>query len=309
MMSDQKRALEILEKKPRKMDKLSRLLALSLVKDIETQKDRILTLSSSGFRPTEIAEMLRINLNTVNVTLSRARKGNLKSVKKKSVLTQTNETKGISENSNIQLQRRAHRKEKARKKEQFIQKDVGRRPGASSKLMRDSPSYSKSKKKRETNIGQLKKVFIVHGHDQVLQNEVETFLIEIGLKPIILNKQPDEGLTIIEKLEKYIDDNVDYAIVLLTPDDIGYPAAEHQREERDRKIEYRPRQNVILELGSLLQKLGRDRVCVILKGGVTLPSDMQGIVYKEVNDSIEGIRYPLMIELKAAGYEIKIGDS
>lgn len=71
MMSDQE---QILEEISRKMDKISRLLALNLVKDTEIQKDQILTLSSFGFGPSEIAEMLRTTRNTVNVTLSQARK-------------------------------------------------------------------------------------------------------------------------------------------------------------------------------------------------------------------------------------------
>lgn len=162
------------------------------------------------------------------------------------------------------------------------------------------------KRRRKNSVKRPTEVFIAHGRDQTLRNELEAFLMGIGVKPITLDKQPDEGLTIIEKLEKSIGPDIGYSIVLVTPDDVGYPVTEIQKEEKDRNVELRPRQNVILEYGYLLQKLGRDKVCVICKKGVTLPSDMRGIVYKEVNDSIGGIRYPLMRELRKAGYKIKI---
>ena len=48
-----------------------------------------------------------------------------------------------------------------------------------------------------------KKVFVVHGHDHELKSDVEVFLNNIGLEPITLHRQVDEGLTIIEKFEKH----------------------------------------------------------------------------------------------------------
>ena len=38
-------------------------------------------------------------------------------------------------------------------------------------------------------------------------------------------------------------------------------------------------QNVVFELGYFMGKLGRDRVCLLLKDQVELPSDIGGIVY------------------------------
>jgi hypothetical protein len=49
------------------------------------------------------------------------------------------------------------------------------------------------------------KVFVVHGHDQALKTDVERFLHEIGLEPIVLHRQPDQGRTVIEKFEAYSD--------------------------------------------------------------------------------------------------------
>jgi len=57
-----------------KMDLVIRLLALNIVKDLNVQKDKIITLSSFGFGPSEIAKLLGTTPNAVNVTLSEMRK-------------------------------------------------------------------------------------------------------------------------------------------------------------------------------------------------------------------------------------------
>jgi predicted nucleotide-binding protein len=147
------------------------------------------------------------------------------------------------------------------------------------------------------------KVFVVHGHDHVLKNDLEVFLHEVGLEPIVLHRQADEGLTLIEKIERHSD--VNYAIVLLTPDDVGYTAAEYAKPQTKRKPEQRARQNVIFELGFFAGRLGRSRVCCLYKSGVVWPSDLSGFVYKEVKDSIEQIGHPLTRELRAAGLKLK----
>lgn len=147
------------------------------------------------------------------------------------------------------------------------------------------------------------KVFVVHGHDIELKNDVEIFLRSINLEPIVLHRQIDEGLTVIEKFEKH--SKVKYAIILLTPDDIGFPVAETAKSEKDRKIEYRARQNVIFEFGFFVGKLSRKNVCCIYKEGVTVPSDLNGFIYKEVKKTIEEHGMFLMRQFKSAGLSVK----
>lgn len=172
-------------------------------------------------------------------------------------------------------------------------------------LIKGPPGYKASERKEEVKIeSQPDTVFIVHGHDDALKNDLETFLTGIGLRPIILHKQPDEGMTIIEKLEKYSD--VGYAFILLTPDDAGYPTKELKKEEKERIVEYRARQNVIFEFGYLLGKLGRNRVCCLYRKETSLPTDISGLLYKEVTSSIDDIGYAIIKEVKAAGYEPKL---
>jgi len=116
------------------------------------------------------------------------------------------------------------------------------------------------------------KVFVVHGHDNEAKEMTARFLEKIGLKPIILHEQPSSGRTIIEKFEMYSDD-VAFAIILLTPDDVGGTKGDSSNQSP------RARQNVILELGYFMGRLGRTRVCALHKEGVELPSDYQGVVY------------------------------
>lgn len=57
-----------------KMDLMVRLLALDIVKDLKVQKEKIVTLSSFGFGPSEIAKLLGTTPNTVSVALSDVKK-------------------------------------------------------------------------------------------------------------------------------------------------------------------------------------------------------------------------------------------
>ncbi len=141
------------------------------------------------------------------------------------------------------------------------------------------------------------RVFVVHGHDELAKNQVARFVSQIGLEPVILHEQPSGGRTVIEKLETHID--VDFALVLLTPDDIGH-AKKHPEEAKPRA-----RQNVILELGLLLGALGRNRVCALYKGEMEIPSDYQGVVYVSMDDA-ESWRLLVAREIRQAGLEVDL---
>lgn len=148
------------------------------------------------------------------------------------------------------------------------------------------------------------RVFIVHGHDEALKNEVERFLHDVGLQPVVLHRQPDQGQTVIEKFEQHGD--VGYAIVLLTPDDLAFSVSQRELPEAQRPAELRARPNVLFEFGYFVGRLGRSRVCCLHKGGVSIPSDLNGLVYKSVNDSFESQAFALARELRAAGYDLKL---
>ena len=139
-----------------------------------------------------------------------------------------------------------------------------------------------------------KKVFIVHGHDAAARESVARFLEKIQLVVVILHEQANQGRTIIEKVEANSD--VGFAVVLLTPDDEG-------RSLGHDKLEPRARQNVLLELGYFIARLGRANVCALKKGRVEIPSDFAGVVWTPMDEN-GGWKTELAKELKAAGYEI-----
>ncbi len=122
------------------------------------------------------------------------------------------------------------------------------------------------------------KVFVVHGHDNEAKEGTARLLEKIGLHAIILHEQPNSGRAIIEKFENYSGD-IAFAVILLTPDDVGGLATE------PKKLKARARQNVIMELGYFMGRLGRSRVCALYKGGVELPSDYQGVLYIEIDSA------------------------
>ena len=115
-------------------------------------------------------------------------------------------------------------------------------------------------------------VFVVYGHDAHSRTQLEAMLRRWGLEPLILDQLPSEGQTVIEKLEKYTEAQVGFAVILATPDDEGNVAGKPDEKK------FRARQNVVLELGLLLSKLGRPKVAILLKNQEKMerPSDIQG---------------------------------
>lgn len=146
------------------------------------------------------------------------------------------------------------------------------------------------------------KVFLVHGQDAETKTVVARFIEHCGLEPIILHEQPDQGRTIIEKFEQISD--VSFAVVLLTPDDVGETKPTSGVPGEGSRP--RARQNVILELGYFIGKLGRKGVCALKKGDVELPSDFSGVVYTPYDGADEGWKIKLAREMRAAGLEVDL---
>jgi len=141
-------------------------------------------------------------------------------------------------------------------------------------------------------------VFIVHGRDGGVKETVARMIERLGLKTVILHELPDEGRTLIEKFEQE-SSGAAFAVVLLTPDDVGALAEEAQ------KLQRRARQNVILELGFFFGKLGRRNVRALHVEGVELPSDLAGYIYIPL-DSNEHWKLTLGREMKAAGLPVDL---
>jgi Predicted nucleotide-binding protein containing TIR-like domain len=64
-----------------------------------------------------------------------------------------------------------------------------------------------------------RKVFIAHGYDEGGRESVARFLDQLDFDPIIPHEQANQGRIIIEKIEAH--GEVGFAVMLLTPDDVG----------------------------------------------------------------------------------------
>jgi predicted nucleotide-binding protein len=140
----------------------------------------------------------------------------------------------------------------------------------------------------------LSKVFVVHGHDGTPKAEVARFIEKLGFEAIILHERPNKGRALITKFREEAA-GVGFAVVLMTPDDLG-------KAEKAVDLNPRARQNVVFELGFFIGKIKPERVAALVKGNIELPSDFDGVVYISLDK--EEWKTKLGIELKAAGYKI-----
>lgn len=143
------------------------------------------------------------------------------------------------------------------------------------------------------------KIFIVHGHDVDARDQLELVLMRLGLQPFILQNSSGGGKTIIEASEKNIYEDTAFGIVLMTPDDFGYP-----KSKADADRQPRARQNVILEMGMIMATLGRDKMAILKKGALEIPSDCDGILRIEFNGHVKEVATKLAQRIQEAGFEI-----
>nr|WP_294493264.1 nucleotide-binding protein [uncultured Anaerosporobacter sp.] len=136
------------------------------------------------------------------------------------------------------------------------------------------------------------KIFIVHGHDEVLKLKLETWLWSHNIEPVVLHKKANGGTrSILDKIEKYSD--VKCAIVLLTPDDEG-------KDLEGKDLRPRARQNVVFEAGYFMGKLGIDHVILLSDSSVDRPGDLGGCIYIDADEN-EGWKESIRIEFTEMG--------
>jgi hypothetical protein len=111
-----------------------------------------------------------------------------------------------------------------------------------------------------------RRVFITHGHSSDWR-EVQSY-IERDLKfhTMELAQESSQGMTIIEKLFSGAE-RCDSAVIVMTGDDLD----EHKQA--------RSRENVMHEIGFFQGKYGRSKVCLLHEDGVSIPTNLTGVVY------------------------------
>ncbi len=163
-------------------------------------------------------------------------------------------------------------------------------------------SVSESAPKPARKARQRNAVFVAHGHDIDMLNDVTSYLGRIGIETVVLSEEPSKGATLIEKFFSHSD--VGFAVVLLSGDDVGRDALKGPENDRPRA-----RQNVILELGFFFGRLGRERTAALVasSGGkdVERPSDVDGVVYIPYVKAAADWKQKLVRELRAAGIKVR----
>ena len=137
------------------------------------------------------------------------------------------------------------------------------------------------------------KVFVVHGRDDGPKQAVARFVEKLGFEAVILHERPNRGRTIITKFREEAAD-VGFAVVLMTPDDLGGLTAD--------TLQNRARQNVVFELGFFIGALGPHKVAALVQGDIERPSDFDGVVYISLDNA--HWQAELGRELKEAGFAI-----
>jgi len=139
-------------------------------------------------------------------------------------------------------------------------------------------------------------IFIVHGRDHLFRDKLCNILEKMNFHPIVLDRQPSQSMTVIEKLERNVN-NIGFSFILYTPDDYGRLKGEPEM--------IRTRQNVIFEHGLLIGLLGRERTCSIIQSEMEIPSDLKGILFEKIND-VEKECVTIAKILKNANYEVDL---
>lgn len=146
----------------------------------------------------------------------------------------------------------------------------------------------------------VRNVFVAHGRDDGALQITARFIEQLGLRPIVLREQTKSSRTLIELLEEHTN-AVTFAIVIMTPDDVGKLRKDATHNEP------RARQNVIFELGYVLGKLGRRRVCVLSKGTLTRPSNIEGVFTTPMDDG-GSWRLAVAHEMEGAGLSVNFNN-
>ena len=119
-----------------------------------------------------------------------------------------------------------------------------------------------------------RKIFIVHGHDSKIKDEVTEYLLSLGLNPIVLQDQPNLGKTIIEKLEYYVN-QTSFAIIIFTKDDFGVSKIDFNMNTIKQGIEYMNSHGLIAEVrGDLRNLINGDIDYSIIVGITDLAEEM-----------------------------------
>jgi len=163
---------------------------------------------------------------------------------------------------------------------------------------------------KQTNANPPDTVFIVHGHDSQLLNEVDNFLNLLGVGTIILGNIHTQHQSLLQKFFA-LGQSAQFAVVLMSPDDRGASRYQYDKPHgvEDKALQFRARQNVILELGFFYGHLGFQNVFLLVKAPTVrwpnfeFPSDLAGVLYESVDPNGQW-KNNLQNTLRIAGFAV-----
>jgi predicted nucleotide-binding protein len=159
-----------------------------------------------------------------------------------------------------------------------------------------------------TSREQSTSVFVVHGHNADVLSSLEEWLAILGITAVVLSRQDESPQSLFQKFMS-VANKAQFAIVLLGADDYGASRIQYEAANvADKALQFRARQNVILELGFFYGRLGWENVFVLYQEpdrvfpNFERPSDLDGVVF----DSITGTAWERKLEtrLSQAGFQL-----
>jgi predicted nucleotide-binding protein len=127
----------------------------------------------------------------------------------------------------------------------------------------------------------FKQVFIVHGRNAKIREELVKFLNEMGIGSVVIQAKARTGGDLLSTIEDQINSCM-AGFILLTPDDEG------RLYEYGQQPRLRPRQNVIFEAGFLTALFRKTRrVCFVKEGDLEIPSDLNGLLMETYTGNLD----------------------
>lgn len=154
-----------------------------------------------------------------------------------------------------------------------------------------------------------KNIGVVYGHDSNLLNIAKQKINQLSdegyrVKPVILNDETlrrENDMIFNAFKEKF--ENIDAAIIFMTPDDLAISVRECNNllkknqeltaEEFKNRLSLRSRQNVIYELGYVAAVVGENNYRIFCPDGIEIPSDILG---KYTERNLENVNVENIIE-------------
>lgn len=150
-----------------------------------------------------------------------------------------------------------------------------------------------------------RRVLIVSGRNRKAHRELQLWLKELHLEPVVLEAHSTQGsATVAEALEAAMA-TCGTGIVLATPDDEGRLVVDEDgralRPGQNQKVQRTARQNVVLELGMLWGHLGRERAILLIEKSVDLGTDTAGFMTIRFAEDVRTAFEDLRKRLQAMG--------